>query len=239
MALLQYLHDDAAACSLMERVAWPDGPVCPYCNARERVRRLGGSTGLGTWKCYHCRRVFSLRSRSAFHAGHLPLHVSLQAVYLLSASRADIGATSLAKVLGVSMRTACILKQRALELMPGISRQLETAPLTSGEVAALMQPAHWQEPVPLAQSGWACERRFERFTTALAELRKPDSDAAFLLLLNALTGLGQAKSHVVARPVAQAMLCAEVTDQLELDFGSNTLVASGQELNAGSIQIQG
>lgn len=222
MALLQCLRHDSAAYGLMERVAWPDGPVCPHCGARDRVRRLGGSTGPGTWKCYDCRRIFSLRSRTGFHASHLPLHVSLQAVYLLAASRAEFSATALAKVLGVSLRTACQLKQRARDMMPWLAQQLAASPPGPREIAAWAQPAPWQDPPQRAQPGWACERRFERFMDALAEWRQAQPDAAFLLLLKALSSPPQ---EVAAAPpaLADVGLGEDDTVQLELDFGAGAM----------------
>lgn len=222
MALLRCLHDDSAASALMERVAWPRGPVCPHCRARERVRRLGGSTGPGTWKCYECRRIFSLRSRTAFHASHLPLHVSLQAIYLLAASRAEISATGLAKVLGVSLRTGCVLKQRAREMMPWLTQELASRAPGPRDLTVLAQPAAWQDPAQGAEAGWACERRFERFTAALAEWPRDQADAAFLLLLKALSSPPQAAD--AARSAAfQSARPDDAEGQLELDFGAAAL----------------
>lgn len=218
MALLQCLHDDDAANALIERLAWPDGPVCPHCRATARVRRLRGATAPGTWKCYDCRRIFSLRSVTAFHSSHLPLHVSLQAVYLLAASRAEVTAGSLAKVLGVSLRTGCVLKQRAKRMMPWLSRQIvERAPDWS-DIARLTQPARWQEqeqPQPTCR--WGCERRFERFKHALAATGRESADAAFLLLLRAILAQRQ---DVEARQAQDTKPPADGVGQREGDLGA-------------------
>ena len=53
-------HDDDAAREHLETLLWPNGPVCPRCNAKaDRVTKLAGkSTRPGVYKCKDCRKPF-------------------------------------------------------------------------------------------------------------------------------------------------------------------------------------
>ena len=45
----------------LESVRWPEGPVCPHCGGTERIGKMEGkSTRPGVYKCYHCRKPFSV-----------------------------------------------------------------------------------------------------------------------------------------------------------------------------------
>lgn len=106
-------HDQDIACSSLEQLMWQDGPHCPHCGEAHRLGRLNGlSTTVGTWKCYQCRRPFSVRSNSFFHNSHVQLHVWLQAIFLVVGSRQRITAQKLQTTLGVSLRTAWQMKQK-------------------------------------------------------------------------------------------------------------------------------
>src|SRR3954468_12007115 len=51
-------HDDDAARAHLERVLWPQGPVCPRCGViGDRITKLQGkSTRPGVYKCKDCRK---------------------------------------------------------------------------------------------------------------------------------------------------------------------------------------
>ncbi|MGO4264154.1 transposase, partial [Lysobacter sp. TAB13] len=57
----------------LERMVWPSGPVCPHCGEAARLGRLNGlSTPIGAWKCYSCRKPFTIRNGTIFHNSHVP-----------------------------------------------------------------------------------------------------------------------------------------------------------------------
>lgn len=55
-------NDDDAAREHLEKLLWPNGPVCPHCGAGEdRVTKLQGkSTRPGVYKCKDCRKPFTV-----------------------------------------------------------------------------------------------------------------------------------------------------------------------------------
>src|SRR5580658_8771960 len=84
-----HLQDEAAAFAYVEARLWPNGPVCPHCQATgDKVARLNGkSTRIGLHKCYACKGQFTVRQGSIFESSHLPLHLWLQIIHLMCASR--------------------------------------------------------------------------------------------------------------------------------------------------------
>ena len=70
---------------------WPDGPICPHCGGVERIGKMGGkSTRIGTYKCYQCRKPFTVKVGTIFESSHIPLHIWLQAIFLMASSKKGI-----------------------------------------------------------------------------------------------------------------------------------------------------
>jgi len=108
-----HFRDEAAALEFIEARLWPKGPVCPRCGETERVGRMGGkSTKLGQCKCYACRKPFAVTIGTVMESSHIPLHVWLQAMHLLCASKKGISSNQLHRVLGVTLKSAWFLSHR-------------------------------------------------------------------------------------------------------------------------------
>ncbi len=83
-----HFHDEEAAYAFLEARVWPNGPVCPHCGGVERISKMQGkSTRIGAYKCYQCRKPFTVKVGTVFEASHVPLHIWLQAIALLTASQ--------------------------------------------------------------------------------------------------------------------------------------------------------
>lgn len=112
---------EEAAYDYVERMVWPDGPICVHCGNRERIGKLRGqSTKVGTYKCYACRKPFNVKIGTALESTHVPLHIWLQALYLLYACSPGISVHRLHRILGVSSRTTWLMAQRAKPLVEGL-----------------------------------------------------------------------------------------------------------------------
>lgn len=62
-----HFHNEEAAYEFVEARVWPQGPVCPHCGARDRISKMGGkSTRIGAYKCYHCRKPFTVKVGTIF-----------------------------------------------------------------------------------------------------------------------------------------------------------------------------
>ena len=119
-----HFQNEAAAFAYVEAKLWPEGPTCRHCGERERVSLMGGkSTRQGLYKCYACRKPFTVRMGSIFESSHLPLHLWLQVIHLMCASKKGISTRQIQRMLQCSMKTAWFLGHRIREAMndnPGV-----------------------------------------------------------------------------------------------------------------------
>lgn len=115
-----YLHDETAAYAFVEARVWPEGRVCPHCGVMGKSGPLGGdSTRIGVYKCYACRKPFTVKVGTIFESSHVKLHIWLQAIFLLCASKKGISSNQLHRVLGVTLKTAWFMSHRIREAMAG------------------------------------------------------------------------------------------------------------------------
>ena len=99
--------DEEAAYDFIEEQIWPDGPVCPHCGGTEQIGRLQGlSTRAHTYKCYGCRKPFTVKVGTIFEHSKVPMHKWLQAIVLSRGGEHPINANQASKVLGVTFKTA-------------------------------------------------------------------------------------------------------------------------------------
>ena len=141
-----YFHDEAAAFAHIESVLWADGRACPHCGTvdnsakldakapRRRLKNKDGSPKLdsegnqawrvspkrhGLYKCYDCRKQFTVRKGTIFEESHLPMTKWLQAIFLMVSSKKGFSAHQMHRVLEVQYKTAWFLCHRIREAMRG------------------------------------------------------------------------------------------------------------------------
>jgi transposase-like protein len=115
-----HFHNEEAAFAYVEAHLWPEGPVCPHCGNcdEKRIGRLTGkSSRPGLRKCYACRKTFTVRIGSIFEDSHFPLHLWLQAIQLITASKKGISTRQIQRAFNCSMKTAWFLTHRIREIM--------------------------------------------------------------------------------------------------------------------------
>jgi transposase-like protein len=111
-------HNEESAFAYVEARVWPQGPVCPHCGGFDRIGKMGGqSTRIGLHKCYQCRKPFTVRIGTIFESSHVPLHIWLQAMYLIAGSKKGISSNQLHRTLGVTLKTAWFMSHRIREAM--------------------------------------------------------------------------------------------------------------------------
>ncbi len=79
----------------------------------------GKSTRIGTYKCYVCRKPFTVKVGAVFESSHIPLNTWLQALYLIRASKKGFSSNQLHRTLGVTLKTAWFMSHRIREAMRG------------------------------------------------------------------------------------------------------------------------
>lgn len=133
-----HFQNEPAAFAFIEKLLWPNGPVCPFANKAtgvicaslpQRVGKLAnvrtkpskkhpqGVVRHGLYKCYHCRQQFTVRKGTIFEETQLPMHLWLQVIYLMNSSKKGLATRQVQRLLNCSMETAWFLTHRVREMM--------------------------------------------------------------------------------------------------------------------------
>lgn len=100
---------------------WPNGFICPQCASTRHSRHERGTRQL--LQCCECRRQTSLTVGTVFDASKLPLTTWFLAIHLLTQSKTGMSALQLMRDLGVSYRSAWLLKHKLMQVMFGQERE--------------------------------------------------------------------------------------------------------------------
>ena len=113
----KHLFDEDAAREYIEKLRWPDGPVCPHCGVIGTVYRLPIRQGKKgpkreIIKCGSCRKQFSLLLGTIFEDSHIPLHKWLRAFHLFASSKKGFSAHQLHRTLKITYKSAWFMAHR-------------------------------------------------------------------------------------------------------------------------------
>lgn len=162
--------DETAARKHLEKLLWPNGPVCPHCGVVGEATELhGDSTRPGVWKCRACEKPFSVTVGTVCERSKIPLTKWLLATELLTSSKKGISSHQLARMLGVTYKTAWFVGHRIREAMApadsapmgGEGQTVEADEMYTGKVAGKTKHpgaggyAHKRTVVSLVQRGGA------------------------------------------------------------------------------------
>ena len=104
--------NETRARAALEKTRWPNGPVCPHCNAAERIARIDGqSHRAGLLYCNQCKRQFTVTVGTVFQGSKIPLSKWLLAIHLM-ATRAQLSVSEMQRLLGVTYKTAWLMTRR-------------------------------------------------------------------------------------------------------------------------------
>jgi transposase-like protein len=127
-----HFHDERAAFDRVERVIWPQGPVCFHCGCTGRISAIKPNpekrVRYGLKKCGDCKKQFTVRMGTIFEESKLPLHIWLQAMHLMCSSKKGVSSHQLHRTLEITYKTAWFLSHRIREAM----RDGELAPFGGG-----------------------------------------------------------------------------------------------------------
>ncbi|HZQ12686.1 MAG TPA: IS1595 family transposase [Pseudolabrys sp.] len=115
-------HDENAARAHMERLRWPEGPICPHCgnSDQEAIKRLDGESHRpGLFQCNACREHFTVTVGTVMERSHIPLHKWVLAFHLMNASKKGISAHQMHRMLAITYKSAWFMCHRIREAMGG------------------------------------------------------------------------------------------------------------------------
>lgn len=120
--------DETKARQYLEKLRWPNGPVCPHCGIVNEAIKLPKTDKVrdGLYKCKSCRKQFSVTVGTLFERSHVPLNKWLLAVHLLCASKKGHSSHQIHRMLDVTYKTAWFMTHRIREAMkdPVFTKQL-------------------------------------------------------------------------------------------------------------------
>ncbi|HWY14894.1 MAG TPA: IS1595 family transposase [Rhizomicrobium sp.] len=117
-ALPKRFTDQTSAREHLEGLLWPNGPICPHCSSVATATKLKGqSTRPGVYWCNVCQKPFSVTVGTVYERSKVPLHTWLYATHLLCSSKKGISSQQLARMLGVTVKTAWFMSHRIREAM--------------------------------------------------------------------------------------------------------------------------
>ena len=105
----------------------------------------GRSTWIGVYKCYACRKPFTVKVGTIFESSHVPMRIWLQAIVLLCASKKGMSSNQLHRTLGVTLTTAWFMSHRIREAM----RSDALSPLgVGGKIVEADETYHGRKDAP-------------------------------------------------------------------------------------------
>jgi transposase-like protein len=108
--------DENKARKHLEKLLWPNGPVCPHCKATDDLRRLEGKSHRpGLFQCNSCRQHFTVTVGTIFERSHIPLRKWVLAFHLMNASKKGMSAHQMHRMLGVTYKTSWFMCHRIRE----------------------------------------------------------------------------------------------------------------------------
>jgi transposase-like protein len=122
LAETTHYQDAEKAREFLEKLRWPNGPVCPHCNCTTCYRLTAKPNSKkpvrpGVYKCKDCEQQFTVTVNTIFEDSHIPLNKWLLAIHLLCASKKGMSAHQLHRMLGVTYKSAWFMAHRVRYMM--------------------------------------------------------------------------------------------------------------------------
>ncbi|MFZ0994649.1 MAG: IS1595 family transposase [Candidatus Dormiibacterota bacterium] len=105
---VRYFSDEAVCRDFMAQLRWPDGVVCPRCEATT----IGFIASRSLWRCKACRYEFTVKKGTIFEDSPIPLSKWLPALWMYSSFKKGVSSHQLAKNLGVTQKSAWFMAHR-------------------------------------------------------------------------------------------------------------------------------
>ncbi|WP_114521055.1 IS1595 family transposase [Altererythrobacter sp. ZODW24] len=109
--------DENAARDHLESLQWPTGPFCPHCGSLNATRLEGTHHRAGLIQCNDCRKQYTVTVGTVFERSKVPLNKWLLVNHLLCSSKKGMSAHQIARMIGVSYKTAWFMMHRIREAM--------------------------------------------------------------------------------------------------------------------------
>jgi transposase-like protein len=109
LGAVNYFSDVETAIGFVAALRWPDGVICPRCDASGVCYRLSTRP---LWKCRACKKQFSVKVGSIFEDSPIGLDKWLPAMWMLVNCKNGVSSYEIARDLGVTQKTAWFMLHR-------------------------------------------------------------------------------------------------------------------------------
>jgi transposase-like protein len=113
-----HFNDEAAAYAYVEARIWANGRNCPHCGV---IGKSGALTGkddrIGLYKCYACRKKFTVKVGTIFEDSHIQMRDWLYAIHMICSSKKGFSANQLSRTLGITLKSAWFMGHRIREAL--------------------------------------------------------------------------------------------------------------------------
>ena len=117
------LYSDPQTCiDVVAQMRWADGkPVCPKCNTAEGDRKHYWLKTQQRWKCYSCKKQFSVKVGTIFEDSPIGLDKWLTALWLLINCKNGVSSYEIARDLDITQKSAWFVLQRLRFILKDVS----------------------------------------------------------------------------------------------------------------------
>ena len=110
---IRYFSNEQVCIDAIASLRWQDGhPVCPNCNAVEGERKHYWLANQRRWKCYACRKQFSVKVSTIFEDSPIGLDKWMVALWMLCNCKNGVSSYEIARATGITQKSAWFVLQR-------------------------------------------------------------------------------------------------------------------------------
>lgn len=114
----EIFHDEDKAIEYLQKVRWPNGPVCPHCGKQVKAYPITGKRRRkGLLKCADCKKQFTVKVGTVFESSHIPVHKWLQATHFIASSKKGMSTHQLHRTLNITYKSTWFMTHRIREAM--------------------------------------------------------------------------------------------------------------------------
>lgn len=110
---IRYYSEPMNCINAVAMMRWQDGsPVCPKCNATQEARNHYWLAAQKRWKCYSCRKQFSVKVGTIFEDSPLGLDTWMTALWMLCNCKNGVSSYEIGRATGIAQKSAWFVLQR-------------------------------------------------------------------------------------------------------------------------------